>query len=469
MKISSVPTDHPEIESFQMKVSLKSLKYRVIRALSFPVPGLRYDIPIIGGKSSIEIITMVALLIGLTYSASSNYLTAGNVTEGLFSIGILMGLHYFNFLTIIFNISVERAVFWHKACTSLGIICMIIHAVLASFDSATGIILGLTVLAMGALYVLFKDRKFELFYYSHVTGIFLVILFSILHGAVFVAIACCLWVVDVIVRHVLQGKIVQVDAKIASEGIIEMKFKNSFNYEAGQFCFIRVPGVSRLQFHPFSLSSSPHDQDTSFHIEVRGDWTLSCRDLVSSLNNAPLTVHVEGPYGSPEIDIWGHSYKFFVLIAGGIGATPMMSVYGALIHEYKTASRDFKKVHFIWSVRSEGVFASLSPRVASHEEGVKDVFESSIHLTSQRQLSEVHSDKIPSSVRDRLKFGRPHFPTIFRGLVESCRAESIRRVAVMVCGPPTLVAEVDEICRSSRLDCSVDAVHLDCHKEVFDL
>lgn len=35
---------------------------------------------------------------------------------------------------------------------------------------------------------------------------------------------------------------------------------------------------------------------------------------------------VHGPYGCPTVDIFGDKYRSFILICGGIGITPIVSI-----------------------------------------------------------------------------------------------------------------------------------------------
>jgi Ferric reductase NAD binding domain len=49
------------------------------------------------------------------------------------------------------------------------------------------------------------------------------------------------------------------------------------------------------------------------------------------------TVHVllEGPYGSLAMNLWNDKYPIVVLIAGGIGVTPISSLTRQLLHEHQ--------------------------------------------------------------------------------------------------------------------------------------
>ena len=78
-------------------------------------------------------------------------------------------------------------------------------------------------------------------------------------------------------------------------------------YNALSFIFLQVRELSWLQWHPFSVSSSP--LDGKYHlcvlIKVIGEWTGKLRGNVLNTSGANLhlrpqtkiTASVEGPYG----------------------------------------------------------------------------------------------------------------------------------------------------------------------------
>lgn len=53
---------------------------------------------------------------------------------------------------------------------------------------------------------------------------------------------------------------------------LQMKRKG-FHMEVGQYVFIQCPSVSRLEWHPFTLTSAPEEDYFSAHIRIVGDWT----------------------------------------------------------------------------------------------------------------------------------------------------------------------------------------------------
>ncbi|XP_010826751.1 PREDICTED: cytochrome b-245 heavy chain, partial [Bison bison bison] len=53
---------------------------------------------------------------------------------------------------------------------------------------------------------------------------------------------------------------------------LQMK-KKGFKMEVGQYIFVKCPVVSKLEWHPFTLTSAPEEDFFSIHIRIVGDWT----------------------------------------------------------------------------------------------------------------------------------------------------------------------------------------------------
>jgi predicted ferric reductase len=97
-------------------------------------------------------------------------------------------------------------------------------------------------------------------------------------------------------------------------------------FAPGQFAWIRCGRSVMAQEHPFTIASSAHSEDTEFTIRHAGDFTRAIHRL-------PLgaSVWVDGPHGAFTNDVEETSAGF-VLIAGGVGITPMMSMVRTAAH-----------------------------------------------------------------------------------------------------------------------------------------
>lgn len=91
-----------------------------------------------------------------------------------------------------------------------------------------------------------------------------------------------------------------------------------FVFSPGQFAWIRLQR-SAVEEHPFTIASSAHLDTTEFTIRHAGDFTRALRHLPPG-----SPVWVDGPHGAFTNDVG--TGAGFVMIAGGVGVTPMMSM-----------------------------------------------------------------------------------------------------------------------------------------------
>lgn len=58
-----------------------------------------------------------------------------------------------------------------------------------------------------------------------------------------------------------------------------------FRYLPGQYIFVALPSISRFEFHPFTLTSAPHEEYLTLHVRAVGDWTRKLLVFLSPLSN----------------------------------------------------------------------------------------------------------------------------------------------------------------------------------------
>ncbi len=207
----------------------------------------------------------------------------------------------------------------------------------------------------------------------------------------------------------------------------------------------------------------------TFHIRALGGWTKS---LVRSLKDTEasgsgsavrLPIYVDGPFGSVGLDIDGSTYKSFLLVGGGIGVTPLRSIWGELLDQ-GARGRPLSKVHLLWSVSDSAMLEGLSvkgPKAGAQTLDAKV----EIFLTREVALEEPRRGAIGEQVMQQVVLGkRPDFNKSFDEMRQHCEKASEKRVAVLVCGPSRLVEATQQAC----LKHSHSGISFDLHSEIFE-
>jgi predicted ferric reductase len=100
----------------------------------------------------------------------------------------------------------------------------------------------------------------------------------------------------------------------------------TLQFAPGQFAWLRVSPSITAEEHPFTIASSPHTPTrTEFTIRHSGDFTRALRRL-----RPGDTVWLDGPHGNFSVDL--HPSTGLIMIAGGVGITPMISMLRILAH-----------------------------------------------------------------------------------------------------------------------------------------
>jgi len=104
--------------------------------------------------------------------------------------------------------------------------------------------------------------------------------------------------------------------------------RRTLHFAPGQFAWMRVHPSITAQEHPFTIASSAHTPaHTEFTIRHRGDFTHALRRL-----RPGDPVWLDGPHGCLSVDL--HPSIGLVMIAGGVGITPMISMLRTLAHRH---------------------------------------------------------------------------------------------------------------------------------------
>ncbi|NXN99084.1 NOX5 oxidase, partial [Rhinopomastus cyanomelas] len=234
-----------------------------------------------------------------------------------------------------------------------------------------------------------RSGHFELFYWTHLSylGVWALLL---LHGPHFWS-----WFVVPGGLFVLEkalgsawcraGALRIVEANLLPSKVTHLVIERpqGFHYRPGDYIYLNIPAIATYEWHPFSISSAPEQQDTLWlHIRSQGQWTNKLYEYFQQLKPVspeldPLSrslrdrrcqqwaqvggdgaqvggegCHLDGPYGAPTRRIFAAEQA--VLIGAGIGITPFASILQSIMHRYRRRRQSCPRCHHSWCEELRG-------------------------------------------------------------------------------------------------------------------
>ncbi|XP_036156050.1 dual oxidase 1 isoform X3 [Myotis myotis] len=356
---------------------------------------------------------------------------------------------------------------------------------------------GVTMLLVLAVMYVFASRHFRRcsfrgFWLTHHLYILLYILL-IIHGSfalvqlprfhIFFLVPALIYGGDKLVS--LSRKKVEISvvkAELLPSGVTHLQFQRpqGFEYKSGQWVRIACLALGTTEYHPFTLTSAPHEDTLSLHIRAAGPWTTRLREIYSPPTNGCASypkLYLDGPFGEGHQE-W-HKFEVSVLVGGGIGVTPFASILKDLVFKSSVSYQVFcKKIYFIWVTRTQRQFEWLADIIREVEENDhQDLVSVHIYITQlaekfdlrttmlyicERHFQKVLNRSLFTGLRSVTHFGRPPFEPFFNSLQEV--HPQVRKIGVFSCGPPGMTKNVEKACQLINRQ---DRTHFSHHYENF--
>jgi predicted ferric reductase/Ca2+-binding EF-hand superfamily protein len=318
----------------------------------------------------------------------------------------------------------------------------------------TGLILTFCLLLMWNSYQ-HRHRLFERFEIMHyLYAPFLVAL--LLHGSsiwLWILPSTVLFLIEAILRsftRYTKAEITELNA--LSNRVTQAKFKRGrlFKFTPGDYIRVKIPEISRWQWHPFTLSAAPETDRVDIHVRHAGNWTAALHNLASKTHpkNKKWLAYIDGPYAAPTSEIQ-HS-NVAILIAGGIGVTPFASV----IHSLLKSSKDKPTaLYFHWLNRSQQSYSwfinliDLAEKKLGSEKFVAFLHLTQLALNLSNLLLQIafdaywkkHGQDVLTDLKAQTLAGRPNWNQYF-GNVEKTHPNTT--IDVFYCGPKKLGKQI---------------------------
>ncbi|KAI0101234.1 ferric reductase like transmembrane component [Daldinia grandis] len=147
---------------------------------------------------------------------------------------------------------------------------------------------------------------------------------------------------------------------LMTENAIKITIPTQMKWKPGQYVYLRMPGISFFDNHPFTISSLCSDDFPSEYGEQYRDCTLvfkpyggfTRRVLETAIDKGPFhtyRAYLDGPYGGMRREL--AAFDTCILIAGGSGVTALMSQLLNLIKRMRDGKAITKKVVVVWALK----------------------------------------------------------------------------------------------------------------------
>ncbi|CAO3684590.1 unnamed protein product [Rhizopus stolonifer] len=365
-----------------------------------------------------------------------------------------------------------------------------------------------------------RRHFFEIFYYSHIIGVIVAIIFSCIHETTCFAYfipATILWVFDRAVRSyqswVVKTTSVRVDEVAATsssqEGIFRVLFEYSgmANFKPGQYVFVSMARqgsklLGYANWHPFTISevfrfNKANDSgieerivdseeknkgaseinslsDTSSlrrranitgsevtstmaSIHVKALGNYTEKILSAAARNEPITVAVDGPFG-PQLQY--QDYPVIALFGTGIGITPAMAIVKDCVERRSSGVRTVstENIYLSWAVRSsEEILPFMDMFTYWHDKISKAILPIHFNFTIHVTRMQQGPDYFETMHNFNIVYGCR--PDISESLEKVKTLSPRQRVWVHACGPDAFTKTVVNEAVSR---------HFSAHNETFE-
>ncbi|CAL8089261.1 unnamed protein product [Orchesella dallaii] len=151
-----------------------------------------------------------------------------------------------------------------------------------AFNSGVLIMTILTVMVVGSMPFVRRGGCFEVFYWTHLLY-FVFWLLLIIHAPNFwkwFLVPGVIFLIEQALRY-YNWKVGRGRTSVSSGILLPSKVTHlvirrpqNFDFQTGDYVFVRIPKIAKSEWHPFTISSAPEQEDAIWlHIRACGQWT----------------------------------------------------------------------------------------------------------------------------------------------------------------------------------------------------
>lgn len=147
---------------------------------------------------------------------------------------------------------------------------------------------------------------------------------------------------------------------LMAENAVKVTIPTQMTWKPGQYVYLRMPGISIFENHPFTISSLCSEDFPSEYGDLYRDCTLVFRPfggftrrvLETAIEKGPFQTYrayLEGPYGGMQREL--AAFETVILFAGGSGITAIVSQLLNLIKRMRDGKAVTTKIEVVWALK----------------------------------------------------------------------------------------------------------------------
>lgn len=335
----------------------------------------------------------------------------------------------YNLITLMTGISYERLNILHRylgyICLGLGVVHSIAFAIAIYGDSnywplfekfGSAEYTGLAVLVLLLFLTIFsipwfRQHFYEAFASSHIAVYLIYIIFMFWHTAnridtwMYLYATLAISLISNFSRLFLRLKTPRWNGSTATIQDIDGQMLkitipafNEMTWSPGQHVFLRFPGVSLLENHPFTIASlcgetyvtakSGASTRTPLFFLVKSRKGLTKRLMRIAQHRLTLKVFIDGPYGGHGLNM-SSRYEQVILVAGGSGISAVLPLFSMLCKRLGRANSTLRSIRLIWVIQNRHAQAWVQDEIkAALVMARRGTVEVDLYITRERNVTE---------------------------------------------------------------------------------